>query len=572
MEKELGVILAKTAGFCPGVKKAIDKVLELAQQGKGPIYTLGPLIHNTQVIQTLEQKNIRAVKDTGEVSGKNGVLVIRAHGITPELEKEIRSLSIEIIDGTCPLVKNAQNIIKKYADAGFETVIVGDSGHAEVTGLLGYSGGKGHVVAGPEEAGRLPAFEKVNVVAQTTQEEEIFLKTAEIVRKKSKECVVSDTICAPTRQRQAETAALAESSELMIVVGGKHSANTARLAQLCREHGVETVHIENEDELPPQKLLRPSRIGVTAGASTPGWMTERVISKIKQIRSAGRSSKLNPLLSIWGFTVNSCVYAASAAMSLTYVCMKLQGCGVDWHLLLLSGLFVMSLHIINRLAEKGTGAAGGGRIPPGHKTALSIAGISAGVLAILISATCGIKVFAVVIFFWMLGVLYPFRVMLGLKSLMDFPASKDTATALGWGFVCAYVPGLYQGIILTKAHYLALVFAILLVFMRSVMLGISSVQNDLIVGKENFYKALGPRTTYLTIFSMLVMLAAVLMLLLEMDWKISLVKALLAGLCYSTACFILYYFNRFPKGIWAETLVDTQFLIFGLLTFAGFKS
>lgn len=573
MEKDFGVTLAQTAGFCPGVKKAIDRVLELARAGNGPIYTLGPLIHNTQVIQMLEEKDIWAVKGIDELRGKKGVVVIRAHGITPELENKMRALDLKVIDATCPLVKNVHNIIRKYADAGYDTVIVGDKGHAEVIGHLGYCRGKGHVAAGPGEALAMPGFEKVNVVAQTTQEEKIFNEAAEKIRSRAKECAISNTICNPTRERQAETAETAKSSDLMIVVGARHSANTARLVQLCRELGAETIHVESEEELQTQRIIHPHKIGVTAGASTPGWMIERVVDRIKQIRSAGGTAAGFPYLSaVWEFMTNICLYTFAAAVSLTYVCMKLQGCRIDSRSLLLSGLFVMSLHIINRLAEKGMGA--GGRRKTAlfrhHRTALTLTGILAGISAIAFSAAFGVKVFAVVIFFWILGVLYPFRLMLGLKQLMGFPASKDTATALGWGFVCAYIPGLSQGITFTKANYLALVFAILLVFMRSVMLGISAVQSDLIVGKENFYKALGPRITHSTLFSILISLAAILILLLEMNWSPPLVKALLLGLSYSTACFLLYYFNRFPKGIWAETLVDTQFVIFGFLTYISF--
>lgn len=569
MKKHFGVTLARTAGFCPGVKKAIDRVLELARAGNEPIYTLGPLIHNTQVIQMLEEKNIRAVKSVDELRGKKGVIVIRAHGITPELENKVRTLGLKVIDATCPLVKNVHNIIEKYADAGYDTVIVGDTGHAEVTGLLGCCRGKGHVAAGPGETQSLPHFEKVNVVAQTTQEERVFNETAEKIKSKAKECVISNTICNPTLERQAETAETAKSSDLMIVVGARHSANTTRLVQLCRELGTDTIHVESEEELEPQRVIRQRKIGVTAGASTPGWMIERVVNRLKQIRGAAQVTGLPSLSAVWEFMTNICVYTFAAAVSLTYVCMKLQGCRIDSRILLLSGLFVMSLHIINRLAEKGMSASGRGKTAlfRHHRTALALTGIFTGVSAIVLSATFGAKVFAVVVFFWILGVLYPFRLMLGLKQLMGFPASKDTATALGWGFVCAYIPGLSQGMTFTKANYLALVFAILLVFMRSVMLGISAVQSDLIVGKENFYKALGSRVTHSTLFSILISLAAILILLLEMNWRPPLVKALLLGLCYSTACFLLYYFNRFPKGIWAETLVDTQFVVFGLLTY-----
>jgi 4-hydroxy-3-methylbut-2-enyl diphosphate reductase len=280
------IILAETAGFCPGVKKAIDRVLELAQTGKRPIYTLGPLIHNTQVIKGLEEKGIRAVESLSEIQGRSGVLVIRAHGVTPRLEAEARASGLEVVDSTCPLVKNVQSAIKKYAARGYATVIVGDKSHAEVVGLLGYAGEKAFVVAGPEEAARLPPLDKVNIVAQTTQEGEVFLKTAEVVKSRAREAVVSDTICKPTRERQRETRRLAARADLMIIVGAKHSANTARLAALCRRLCGRAVHVETEAELDPEQIRSARCIGITAGASTPASMTERVLNRVREIRKS----------------------------------------------------------------------------------------------------------------------------------------------------------------------------------------------------------------------------------------------------------------------------------------------
>lgn len=277
------VILAKTAGFCPGVQKAIDRVRKLAQAGKGPVYTLGPVVHNSQVIARLEAEGIHAVESLAEVKGKAGVLVIRAHGITPEREAEVRKQGLEVVDATCPLVKNAQNAISKHARQGYATVIVGDRGHAEVVGLLGYAGVDAFVVAGPEEAEKLPRLDKVNVVAQTTQEEAVFRKTVEAVKRRASTMVVSDTICKPSRARQRETVELAGKVDLMIVVGAKHSANTARLAAICRRLCANTVAVESEADLDAAAVRCAKRIGVTAGASTPDWLVARVVSGIRAV-------------------------------------------------------------------------------------------------------------------------------------------------------------------------------------------------------------------------------------------------------------------------------------------------
>lgn len=280
-----GVTLAQTAGFCPGVSGAIACVLELARKRKIPVFTVGPLIHNPQVLEELEREGVKTVSDPAEVTGETGILVIRAHGVTPQFEQEIRSRGLEVVDATCPLVKRAQQLIAHYAAQGFTTVIVGDSGHAEVTGLTGYAQDKCFVVSGPEEARKLPHIKKAHVVSQTTQEEAVFLDSAEAVKLSADETVISNTICAPTLSRQKETRELASSCDLMIVVGGKNSANTARLAAICGECGAKTMLVETETELDASAIAAAKNIGVTAGASTPTWMTQRVAERAVALRT-----------------------------------------------------------------------------------------------------------------------------------------------------------------------------------------------------------------------------------------------------------------------------------------------
>jgi len=286
MDKAPEVLLAKTAGFCPGVQKAVDRVRRLAKAGRGPVYTLGPLVHNSQVIARLEAEGIRAVGSLAEVEGKSGVLVLRAHGVTPELEAAARARGLEVVDATCPMVKKVQAAISRYARQGFTTVIVGDAGHAEVVGLLGYAGPDAFVVSGPEAAERLPRLDRVHLVAQTTQESEVFRRTAAVVKRRARSAVVSDTICKPSRDRARETAALAGTVDLMIVVGAKHSANTARLAALCRGLCPDTAAVESEADLDAAAVRTARRIGITAGASTPDWLVERVLRWVAGLRQA----------------------------------------------------------------------------------------------------------------------------------------------------------------------------------------------------------------------------------------------------------------------------------------------
>ena len=573
MRRRPQITVASTAGFCPGVKNAIDKVLELAKSAKKPIYTLGPLIHNRQVIETLREKNIRAVNDVSEIKDKDAILVIRAHGIPPELEADIRQRRLEVVDATCPLVKHVHRTIAAYAEKGCDTVIVGDKDHAEVIGLMGYTMGRGHVISGPAEVSLLPRMEKANVVAQTTQEEEVFLAAVDALREKTGELTVSNTICKPTKDRQKETVELSKKSDLVIVVGGRNSANTARLFQICRKLSPAAVHIEKEDDLDAALLEGREKIFITAGASTPSWMREKVLAHVRELTGTGGNPLKERLFFLWKLGITSGAYTALAAVALSYVCMKLENSPVSNKLLLMAGLFVLSLHMANRAGEKGTAAPDKANrlLFIRFGSAVKAAAFLSGALAVFLSATLGPRVLLPTAFFWGAGMLYPYKLPFGLEKSGNFPASKDIVTALGWAFVCAYAPGLWHGSILYKSTHLAVTFAALLVFIRSVLFGISHAHSDMIVGKENFYKAAGPKFTYLTLCAMFIFLETVLVLLINMGWKPQLASALFAGLFYYIALMLFFYFRKIPERTTAETLIDSQFLILALLAWRAGK-
>ncbi|MDA8132091.1 MAG: 4-hydroxy-3-methylbut-2-enyl diphosphate reductase [Elusimicrobia bacterium] len=567
MSGKVQITVARSAGFCPGVKNAIDKVLELAKSRQRTIYTLGPLIHNKQVIETLKEKNVLSVKSTDEIKEKKAILVIRAHGIPPEEEARIRALDLEVVDATCPLVKHVQENIRKHAQQGYSTIIVGDRDHAEVVGLMGYTGGRGFVVDGPEEVKKLPRLEKANIVAQTTQEGDVFLAAAEEARKIAGELVVSNTICNPTKQRQKETVEFSSKSDLVIVVGGKNSANTARLFQICERQAKKAIHIEKEDELRPELFDGIYSVFITAGASTPTWMIEKVLEKAHGLAEREENHLLESVSFAWKLFTTASLYTAIAATALTYVCMKLEGAPVSGELLLMAGLFAFSLHSANRAVEKGAAAPDRARklLFVRYRTQSRFAAMISGALAIFLSAALGWKVFLTAAFFWFIGMMYPYKLPLGFDKLGRFTASKDIVTALGWAFMCAYVPALWRGGELNNSTHLAVFFAFLLVFIRSVLFGICHAHSDMIVGNENFYKAAGPKLTYFTLFSIFVLLSAILLTLKSTGWKPVLASELLTGMMYYMVLMLTFFFGRIPERTTAETLIDSQFILLALL-------
>ncbi len=557
MEKEQDVTVAKSAGFCPGVKRAIDKVLELEAAGKKPVYTIGPLIHNKQVTDMLAAKQITSIDRPQDAADKSGVLVIRAHGITPQFQQEVQSCGMEVVDATCPLVKHAQNIIAQYAEQGYHTVIVGDGGHAEVIGLLGYTQGKGVVVSGPEEAARLPHFDKVNVVSQTTQKESVFYETAEEIKKHADECQISNTICQPTKDRQKETIELAQSADLVIVVGGRHSANTARLALLCKGLAPAVLHVETEDELEAAPVTHAKKIFITAGASTPNWVIDRVAARVRELRKPNATSRLSGLAGkIWRFLVRNCFYTAFAASALTYVCMRLEGVPADSRLLAFSWLFVYALTAFNRAAEAEPGQ---------NRRFLTAAAILSGLFATGTALLLDGGALTLCLLFLAAGFAYPFRHLLKLQ-LLSLPGTKDIVTALGWAFTCALLPAYEHGLLLRKASYLAIFYTILLVFMRSVTLGFTSANKDLIIGRESFYKAFGMKKTKWAVTLILLALTAALATLLTLTWKPALVEMLLIGHLYTVFIVIYYYSKSSTRSVKDETLIDGQFFVLWALS------
>ncbi|MGB9885950.1 MAG: bifunctional 4-hydroxy-3-methylbut-2-enyl diphosphate reductase/30S ribosomal protein S1 [Moorellales bacterium] len=273
--------VAPHAGFCPGVRRAIRLVeAELAKE-KGPLYSLGPLVHNRQAVAWLQEQGLKSVDRPEEIPW--GRVVIRSHGVAPEVIAQLETRGLEVVDATCPLVRRVQIRAHELAQQGYRVVVVGEKNHPEVLGVVGWAGPGTIVVENVSEAGKLPPMQKVGVVAQTTQPVDRFRQVAEVLREKASEVVVEETICQTTRQRQEAARRLAREVDVMVVVGSADSANTNRLAEICRASGTPTYRIEEADELCPQWLARASRVGVTAGASTPDWIIEEVVRKMWEI-------------------------------------------------------------------------------------------------------------------------------------------------------------------------------------------------------------------------------------------------------------------------------------------------
>jgi len=284
--------LTKTAGFCWGVKRAIDIALKLARQdNQKPVYTYGPLAHNPQVIKFLEEKGIKAIKNIEGIS--SGTLIIRSHGISPQEQKKLEKSGLKIVDATCPRVKAVQLTIGKHIDEGYHIIIMGDKKHPEVIALLGFAGEKGDVVISAREVNELHVSGKICLVAQTTQSEAEFEAISKIAKKKFPDIKIINTICDSARIRQEEIKNLAQSVDAIIIVGGKDSGNTKVLVKIARSANAPTFHLAGKKEIDPLKMLKYRSIGVAAGASTPDWVIKDIVNKLSSLDSLQTAPAVN---------------------------------------------------------------------------------------------------------------------------------------------------------------------------------------------------------------------------------------------------------------------------------------
>ncbi len=284
------ITLAKTAGFCFGVNRAVDMVEGLVAQGE-KVCTLGPIIHNVQLVTALEKKGVRIIERPDQAK-EYEVLVIRSHGVAEEVLTESGRYAKRVEDATCPFVDKIHRIVKERSKAGDIILLAGDETHEEVIGIRGHISGVSYVFSNEESLENLlklhPELQNqaISVVAQTTFHEKIWKKTEKILKKVCTNATIFDTICNATSKRQSEAAALSDASDIMIVVGGRHSSNTNKLFAICQEHCAKTHLIETADEVQPDWFFGAEQVGVVAGASTPAGIIKEVITIMtEQIKS-----------------------------------------------------------------------------------------------------------------------------------------------------------------------------------------------------------------------------------------------------------------------------------------------
>ena len=565
-----------------GVRRAMDMVLEAAMKKNGVIFTYGPLIHNPQVLEILEGKGVKTLPE-GDASlffssvsqGKPVTVVIRAHGVSPGERQKIKDTGMKIVNATCPHVGKVQGIIKRYALQGYHIVIVGEKDHAEVIGLLGYAGGNGYVVNSLEEVENLPPLEKVCFVAQTTQDQNLFEVFAQAIQKRFPEAKIFNTICDSTHRRQHEVLALAQKVKAIVVVGGKESGNTRRLAKISENTGIPTFHVETEKELNLEKLSQYPVIGVTAGASTPNWLISKVVERLKALQmSKGIAYYLEKSGRL--ATISYLLLAVGAGF-LTYASVLIQGLEPRLSWSLIASLYVFSMHVLNRLADKPSerfNQPGRTEFYERYGNWMIIAGVLSAIVALALSWFQGILPFVLLLAISALGMIYNLRLfpsrpgkITRYQKLKDIPGSKTIFVALAWGVVTSLLPPLAQEAKLLTGSFVAFLFSAILVFIRSTLYDFKDIQGDLMVGKETIPIVLGKRATEILVVWLLFLLGGMLIVAAPLKWTTTVSFLLLISLGYVVAYYFLYQQRILGRGFLFEGVVDGSFIFSGLLAF-----
>lgn len=584
------IIVANTAGFCMGVRRAVDLALEHTSGTGPPVYTLGKLIHNRPAVELLSNRGARELDDSREPEPGSKVLV-RAHGVPPGKVERYAERGHEIVDGTCPKVKTVHRVITKYRGMGYHIVISGDKGHAEVIGLLGYAGDAGHLIQTPDDVDRLPAMEKLCLVSQTTFDKELFESIAARVRERfmGSDVVVKKTICSATERRQGETRELARSVDAMIVVGGKDSANTLRLASIATESGTPTQHVEAEKEIDWAAIADAETIGVTAGASTPHWMIKRVVEHLQLLARRESASPQRLLRTLFDLGAHLNVILAAGAGAVYYASCILQDAPYRPIGSLLAFLYFFSMYLWNSLASiEMTQHLGVSRYRF-YRRYTPLLFVLAGVcIATLLSISYMVTrpLFYLMLLSTLAGTVYHVTIVpkvllrfVRYRNLRDIPTSRDLFAALAWGVILTFAPHAIEGTLsLEPSTILTFIWVTALAYLRSLVFDLRDIEGDRIMGRETLVTIIGEKRARqgLLVAMRLLLVVVVLYVLVDVIGRRALSGESMAFLLQLLVLLYTWLLlsRRRPGELGPSTaytaFMDVQFLLSGVMGWVAF--
>ncbi|MCD6452258.1 MAG: 4-hydroxy-3-methylbut-2-enyl diphosphate reductase [Acidobacteria bacterium] len=572
------LILAKKGGFCMGVKRAVDIVLAEAERADGVIYTDGPLIHNPQAVEVLKAKRVYPLSDLAQAKGKR--VIIRTHGISPRRRKKLEELGANICDATCPRVSRIHKIIREHAEKGCTVVIIGDKGHPEVAGLLGSARGRGVVVEEEADFASLPnkGETKLCIVAQSTQSRERFHHLVKKIKERYPDAEIFDTLCNSTAERQEEVRKIAGEADVVIVVGGRNSANTKRLFEIVKEEGKPAYLVETEEEITEAMVTPFSAIGIAAGASTPKWMIERVVNRVREIKLRQLSPLLAAFLFFLRFLTKGNLYTAIGVFFLTYGSARLLGIEPSFTSTAIASLYILSIHLLNYYTDP-EGLRLLGQISEAsyyirYRTPLLATALISALSSLVLALTKGGLTFLLLLAAIFLGILYGIRILppsisriLKFGRLKDIPTSKDIFASLGWGTVVVLLPVIgSRNKLFSPALLFTFLYVALLAAIRSIMFDIKNIRADRITGRETIPSTIGEKKTK-SLLIFLLLLASLDLLLYFALFGNFLALVLLIPLGYASLYLFLHQRGLLRRDIVFSLVVDGKFYLVGILAY-----
>ncbi|MBU0729537.1 MAG: 4-hydroxy-3-methylbut-2-enyl diphosphate reductase [Proteobacteria bacterium] len=563
------VILAAHAGFCMGVRRAVETTIEIVRKEDEGIATFGPLIHNPQVLDLLNERGVRVLDHVPEKG--EGTIIIRAHGIPPALKQQLIASGARVQDATCPRVVKVQVIIKKYRNKGYSTVIIGDRNHAEVEGLMGYAGENCHVVSSEQDLEKLKVAAPYIIVSQTTQDEISFENISQKILEYFPGGEVFNTICDSTHKRQEEVRKLCEKVQAMVVVGGKASANTQRLGKIAQGMGCPVFMIENQEDLDIKALSAFDCVGVTAGASTPSWMIKWVVRALEAV--PGKSDGLiRPVINrfLWLLLATN-FYISLGGGLMAYAFGKLLSGEQSGANFFLAFGYLFSMHNINRFTDQRSKKINDpirALFYRRYRWTFLIASAIALTGSLTLAFGMGSQSFLLLLGMSILGVLYSVRfipkslsTVTRVRGLKEIPGSKSIFVAMAWAFVIVVVPAFESSTGVTPYILGGTIIVFLLAYLRSALFDVFDILGDRLVGKETLPVWIGEKRTLLILhvinaLLIIIVLSAPLMGLLPVAayW-------LGPGIIYQGALVYFYDKGRFREGFRLEFAVETTVFI-----------
>lgn len=509
------ILLAETAGFCMGVRRAMTIAVQTPGANPEPVCTLGPLIHNEQALAVLEARGIHARTTPPE----SGTVILRAHGIAPRERAALEAASLRLVDATCPHVLTSQKHIRQDRAAGKTILLAGDPNHPEVQALAGCTDGALHILSSLEEALALPfpPDTPLSLLAQTTFKLSLYHEIRDALLQRFPQMTVHESVCAATEERQAEIRALAPHCDAIVVVGGRHSANTKRLAEIAAECGCRPVPVETAEELREEAFADVRTVGVTAGASTPNWVTQAVLDRLERFGQRTPAARARRGVAYLARARLLTALGAAALAHALAVLMRTDPLPPAAYLL--CAAFVFLAYTVNRRTALDPSLR---TLTPVDQFFLrhrySLMGLAGAALAVCLASAAhlGTPTFLLTVLGLLISCLYAIPLLPGKRTyrrMKDLPASKDVFVACAWAVVLTGVVTLARGEA-HPPHVLAgcglVVF--LLILSQTIILDLRDIESDQLIGLETLPVLVGRKRAVRLVYGILLALSLLLAL------------------------------------------------------------